>query len=256
MRTTDSTPPPARLRALVVDDEGPARRRLIALLQAHPEVEIIGEASGVAEALVEVHTKQPDVIFLDIQMKPKTGFDLLNALPPSPNPAEVVFVTAFDTYALKAFEAHAVDYLTKPVRAGRLLQTIQRLTRILPAKPSSAPSEDLSPLAPDELIILKDSTQTRIVRVGDIRSIQAEGHFTRIALPRDESFLKHRPFSYWESRLPAALFIRLSRSLLVNKSLITRISTHGRNASQIFFETNAAPLTLSRLEAERVRRLL
>ena len=260
MRTDRPPPPPPRIRALIVDDESPARRRLATLLKAHPEVEIIGEAAGVDEAVVELQTKHPDVIFLDIQMKPKTGFDLLKVLPPSPHPIEVVFVTAFNTYALKAFDAHALDYLTKPVRAGRLQQTIQRLKRVLSAGPKeaegTAPPEDLSLLVADDLVILKDSRQKLIIRVGDICSIQAEGHYTRIMLPQDESFLKHRPFSYWESRLPAPPFVRLSRSLLVNTSLVTRISAQGRNRSEIFFKTAAAPLALSRLEAERIRRLL
>ena len=248
-----------RIRALLVDDESPARRRLTDLLKAHPEVEIIGEAAGVDEAVVEVKAKHPDVIFLDIQMKPKTGFDLLKFLPAPPNQIEVVFVTAFDTYALKAFDAHALDYLTKPVRAGRLQQTIQRLQRILSAKPRemevTTTPEDLSVLVVDDLVVLKDSRQRLIVRVDDICSIQAEGHYTRIMLPQGESFLKHRPFSYWENRLPAPPFVRLSRSLLVNVSRITRISSHGRNRSQLFFITTDATVTLSRLEAERIRRL-
>lgn len=257
---TDSLPlTNTRIRALLVDDESPARRRLTDLLKAHPEVEIIAEAAGVDEAVAEVKAKHPDVIFLDIQMKPKTGFDLLKFLPPPPNQIEVVFVTAFDTHALKAFDAHALDYLTKPVRAGRLQQTIQRLHRILSAKPRevevATSPEDLSLLVADDLVVLKDARQRLIVRVGDICAIQAEGHYTRIMLPQGESFLKHRPFSYWENRLPAPPFVRLSRSLLVNMSRVTRISAQGRNRSQLIFKTTAATVTLSRLEAERIRRL-
>jgi two-component system LytT family response regulator len=259
MRTDSLLLTPPRIRALLVDDESPARRRLTDLLKAHPEVEVIAEASGVDEAVVEMKGKHPDVIFLDIQMKPKTGFDLLKVLPPPPNQIEVVFVTAFDTYALKAFDAHALDYLTKPVRAGRLQETIQRLKRILSAKPGEAEvttsPEDLSLLVVDDLVILKDSRQRLIVRVGDICSIQAEGHHTRIMLPQGESFLKHRPFSYWKSRLPAPPFVRLSRSLLVNMSVVARISAQGRNRSQLCFKTTATTVTLSRLEAERIRRV-
>lgn len=259
MRTDRPPPPDARIRALIVDDESPARRRLAALLKAHPEVEIVGEAAGVDEAVAEAEAKRPDVIFLDIQMKPKTGFELLPLLPESPKPIEVVFVTAYDAYALKAFDAHALDYLTKPVRAARLQQTIQRLKRVLSvgpkeAEPTASP-EDPLPLVADDLVILKDSQQRLIVRVGDICAIQAEGHYTRIMLPQGESFLKHRPFSYWEKRLPAPPFVRLSRSLLANTDLITRISSQGRNKSEMFFKTTAAPLALSRLEAGRIRRL-
>jgi len=260
MRTDRLTPPDVPMRALIVDDESPARRRLAALLKAHPEVEIVGQAAGVDEAVVELESKHPDVIFLDIQMKPKTGFELLKFLPPWPGPIEVVFVTAFDTYALKAFEAHALDYLTKPVRAARLRQTIQRLQAILSVRPkgtrATASPEDASPLVVDDLVVLKDSRQRLIVRVGDICAIQAEGHYTRIALLHGGSFLKHRPFSYWEKRLPAPPFIRLSRSLLVNANLITRIVAHDRNRSDVFFTATAAPLTLSRLETARIRGLL
>jgi two-component system LytT family response regulator len=249
----------ARIRALIVDDESPARRRLASLLKAHPEIEIVGEAGGVDDAVAELEIKRPDVIFLDIQMKPKTGFELLPHLPPSPRTAEVVFVTAYNTYALKAFDNHALDYLTKPVRAARLQQTIQRLQKVLSNRPREAgttvSSEDLSPLVADDLVILKDSRQRLIVRVGDICAVQAEGHYTRILLPQGGNFLKHRPFSYWERRLPAPPFLRLSRSLLVNASLVARVSAQGRNLSQIFFKTTPVPVTLSRLETQRIRRL-
>jgi two-component system LytT family response regulator len=249
-----------RIRALIVDDENPARRRMSELLKAHPEVEIVGEASGVDEAVALLLTGRPDVIFLDIQMKPKSGFALLPHLSDLDGGVEVVFVTAFDSYALKAFEANALAYLTKPVRAARLVQTIDRLKKIAATRPVPAESREVfdetSCFELQDLIVLKDSTRKRIIRVGEIHFVQAEGHFTRIGLPCDETFLKNRPMAYWESRLPGAHFVKLSRSLLVHASLIAQISSQGRNMSQVWFKNTRIPIAISRLETVRIRRFL
>jgi two-component system LytT family response regulator len=126
MNTATRPPTGTMITALIVDDERPARARIRQLLLAHRTVVVTGEAGDVDEAVAVIGEQRPDVIFLDIHMKPRSGFDLLAELPHAGEPIHVVFVTAFDEYAVRAFEANALDYLTKPVRAERLGRSIDR----------------------------------------------------------------------------------------------------------------------------------
>jgi two-component system LytT family response regulator len=251
------------IKTLIVDDESPARKRMRQLLLAHPEILVIGEASDVDEGLELERKHRPDLIFLDVQMKPENGFALLNKLPQRDRPPAIVFVTAHDQYAVKAFEHEALDYLTKPVFAERLARSIQRLkprgtpnAPRRPAAPQTGSAEPAATLAPQDLVLLKDGERSHMAKVVDIRVVEATGHFTRIALEGSQFFVVHRPISYWETRLPKLLFQRISRSLLINRSQVLSFKTVTDNRTHAFLKGLTKPVELSRLEAYRLRHFL
>lgn len=261
MRPTAPPPTEPMITALIVDDERPARARIRQLLLAHRTVVVTGEAGGVDEAVAAIGEHRPDVIFLDIHMKPKTGFELLTQLPQTGAPIHVIFVTAFDEYAVKAFEENALDYLTKPVRAERLSRSIDRLNRLL-SKPEEAlpparsTEQSRTPFAPLDIVLLKDGRITRMVRAASIRYVQARGHMSLLRLEGGEALQIHGSITGWAKRLPTEFFVRVSRGLLINRSLVTGVEAIDRNRSQVFLEGCQNPLAISRLETSRLRKSL
>ena len=263
MSRNSEQPKPPRLRAILVDDESPSRIHLAKRLKAHPEVEIVGQAEDVSSAFDLVCAERPDVIFLDIQMPKENGFALLPKLETvEPQPA-VVFVTAFDEYAIKAFEANALDYLTKPVSAERLAKTILRLNeRIGPAK--GAASETISPpptetakrLEPEDLVLLRERSLSMMVKAREIAAIESQGDYTRIFLSEEKILMMKQPLSLWESQLPADLFTKVSRSLLVNRKSVAKMERKNLLSWDLYLEGTKAPITLSNLESKRLRQLI
>ncbi len=262
MNAARATLPPKAIRAILVDDESLLRQHLRERLERHPEIIIVGEAHNVQSAVELVAATRPDIIFLDVQMPPDNGFDLLPRLEHiDPFPA-VVFVTAFDRHALRAFEVNALDYLTKPVHPDRLAQTVARLQRALsqphagavarPAPVSSRAPE--TPLEAADLVRLQDGSYLRFVEAGRIAAAQSQGDYTRILAAGGKPVMIKSTLSHWEARLPVGLFFRISRSLLVNCQQIQQVSRLHRERTQVFFRDIAEPLTLSRLEFSRLRR--
>ncbi len=264
MNAARTTIPPRAIRAILVDDESLLRQHLRKRLERHPEMVIVGEADSVQSAVELVAATRPEVIFLDVQMPPDNGFDLLPRLQHiDPLPA-VVFVTAFDRYALRAFEVHALDYLTKPVHPDRLALTVARLQRALrqPHRGAAASPAPIHPPAPEtpleaaDLVQLQDGNYQRFVEAGRIAAAQSLGDYTRILAAGGKPVMIKSTLSHWEARLPAGLFSRISRSLLVNRTQIQQVSRLDREKTQVFFKEIAEPLTLSRLESSRLRRLV
>ena len=263
MSGNSEQPKPPRLRAILVDDESPSRIHLAKRLKAHPEVEIVGQAEDVSSAFDLVCAERPDVIFLDIQMPKENGFALLPKLETvEPQPA-VVFVTAFDEYAIRAFEANALDYLTKPVSAERLAKTILRLNeRIGPAK--GAASETISPpptetakrLEPEDLVLLRERSLSMMVKAREIAAIESQGDYTRIFLSEEKILMMKQPLSLWESQLPADLFTKVSRSLLVNRKSVAKMERKNLLSWDLYLEGTKAPITLSNLESKRLRQVI
>jgi two-component system LytT family response regulator len=261
MNTSSLTLPPKALRAILVDDESLLRRDLRDRLKQHPEIVIVGEARNVQSAVELVVATRPEIIFLDVQMPPDNGFDLLPRLEHiDPLPA-VVFVTAFDRYALRAFEVHALDYLTKPVHPDRLAQTVSRLQRTLslPNAGVAASPALVPPLVPEtplevaDMVRLQDGRYLRFVEAGRIAVALSQGDYTRILAAGGKPVMIKSTLSYWEARLPAGLFSRISRGLLVNCQQIQHVSRLDREKTKVFFKDIAEPLTLSRLEFSRLR---
>lgn len=231
------------LSALIVDDERLARRELVALLAAHPEVTVIGEAASVDEAAPLVARLDPDVVFLDIQMPRRSGFELLAA---SDVRGRIVFVTAHDVHAIRAFEVNALDYLMKPVHPERLAQTIARLRAALP---DAAPSNQLEL---DDHLFLTEGRAARFVRVRSIVCIRGADDYTELLVADGVTLLSPRPLKDWETRLPERTFVRVHRTAIVNLEHVERVAPAG-DAFRVHLRGAAEPVPMSRRHAARLR---
>lgn len=204
-------------RAIIVDDEAVARRHLTTLLSNHPIIDLAGEAGSVSQAIRLFAEVRPELIFLDINLGVRTGFDLLNELAYLP---KVIFLTAFSDFAVRAFELNAVDYLMKPVFPERLALALGRLN-----PPAGATAENRSPVPAaspkatgkiSSLFLPTDAGQ-RYVQVDRISLIRANGNYSWVSLVDSKRpVLVYRTLSQWSEILPAHPFIRASRSLIVN----------------------------------------
>jgi two-component system LytT family response regulator len=245
------------LSAIVVDDERLARRELIRLLGVHPEIAISGEASSVDEAAALVGAVDPDVVFLDIQMPRRSGFELLDAAEVR---GRVVFVTAHDVHALRAFEVNALDYLLKPVHPARLATTIARLLAAEPGFAAPAPAAGPAPapagegrLELDDHLFLPAGRAARFVRVRTIVCIRGAGDYSELALADGKQLLSARSLKEWAARLPPA-FVRVHRSAIVNLDHVERVEREG-NDLRLHLRGSAEPVPLSRRHAQRLRGL-
>lgn len=187
------------MKALIVDDERIARQELRRLLARHADIEIAGEAQNAQEALDLIPKLAPDVVFLDVQMPEMTGFEMLARLEDVP---QIIFTTAYDEYALRAFEVSALDYLLKPVAPARLAAAVARL------KPRSAPPRL-------EQVFVRDGERCWLVRVADIFLLESEGNYTRLCFKKERPLIP-RSLAALEARLDAAVFFRANRSQVVN----------------------------------------
>ncbi|WGG49097.1 LytTR family DNA-binding domain-containing protein [Rugamonas sp. DEMB1] len=199
------------IRALLVDDERLARAELRRLLVAHPEVEIVGEAVNAADALAQIAALRPELIFLDVQMPGGSGFDLLAALDTAP---QVIFTTAFDQYAIRAFEVSALDYLPKPIQAARLAAALQR------AGAGPGPAQTAAP-AWGKLFI-KDGERCWFVGLEQIRLFESEGNYTRVYFDGERPLML-RSLSQLEEKLEPARFFRASRRHIVNLDFVRQV---------------------------------
>ena len=258
MNRSSERPTPPRLRAILVDDEPLARIHLASRLKEHPEIEIVGEAEDVSSAVSLISSEKPDVIFLDIQMPKKNGFALLPKLEAiDPQPA-VIFVTAFDEYAIKAFEANALDYLTKPVSAGRLAKTMLRLNKQLVSQTGISPPtiETGKRLKTEDLVLLREKSLTMMVKTREIAAIDSQGDYTRIHLCEGKILMMKQTLAIWESQLPADLFAKVSRSLLVNRKSVARMERKNLLSWDLYLAGAKESITLSNLESKRLREVL
>jgi two-component system, LytTR family, response regulator len=233
-----------RLSALIVDDERLARQELRTLLALHPEVEVRGEAASVDEAARQLAREQPDVIFLDIQMPGESGFDLFARAPVA---ARVVFVTAHDDHALRAFEVNALDYLLKPVAPARLAATIARL------REDAGADRPARRLEYGDFVFLPVDGRSRFLRVNQIVSIAAAGDATVVSTADGLRGRVPRSLRSWEERLPPKQFVRIHREALVNLQFVERIEEWSHEAYQVHLRGQPSPLTLSRRYAGRLK---
>lgn len=205
------------MKALLIDDERLARSELRRLLRAHPEIEIVGEAANAVQAAEKIATFKPDLIFLDVQMPGRTGFELLAALPDAPR---VIFTTAYDQYALKAFDFGALDYLLKPIEPARLAQAIVRLQSSDGSAETSGAGEGV--LGENDQVFLKDGDRCWLVRLSDIRLLESEGNYARVYFAENRPLIP-RSLQTLETRLDPQLFFRVSRQHIINLRAIGKI---------------------------------
>jgi len=254
------------ISALLVDDEPRANEMMRKLLAAHAEIEIIGVAENVAEARRFLEATPPDVVFLDIDMPGDSGLDLLVSVPDA---TQVVFVTASDKHAVRAFAAAALDYLVKPVDPERLADTVARVHRHVAGKrvaddPDTDDPDTDEPDAAEVLEIdaavsmpLAGKTTLSVVNVSDICWIESLRNYTRVALKSPQGVLLYnRRLSHWDTILPTDDFARVGRSHIVQVATVNQIEWKSRNETVVTFDEGAAPLTLGRVAAKRLREIL
>lgn len=249
-----------KIRTLIVDDEPLARERLVQWLRLEPELELLGECADGRAAVDAIQREKPDLLFLDVQLPELDGFGVLSALGGEPLPA-VVFVTAYDQFAVKAFEAHAVDYLLKPFDRERLQTALRRaLARIQPAQTGALQTQLaalLADLKPDakfsDRLAIKSDGRVILVRLGDIDWIEAADNYVNIHAGAAAHLLRETMQSL-EDRLPTKQFLRISRSVIVNVDRIKELQPlfHGEYAVLL---RNGEKLTLSRGYRDKLREL-
>ncbi|MDR1865436.1 MAG: LytTR family transcriptional regulator DNA-binding domain-containing protein [Bacteroidales bacterium] len=227
------------VRIIIVDDEAPARDLIRYYLQPYPDADIAGEADNGFDAMKLIREQQPQLVFLDVQMPKLTGFEMLELLD---NPPEIIFSTAFDQYAIRAFELNAVDYLLKPYSKERFDAAMQKaLSRIA----SEAPVPDAlhalkntGAALPDALtrIAVKDRQQIHVISIHDIDFIEADGDYVKLHTAKN-TFLKEKTMKYFEQNLPAQQFIRIHRSYIVNVNEVSKIELYEKESYRVYLKS-------------------
>jgi two-component system, LytTR family, response regulator len=234
-----------KYKAIIVDDERLARRDLLSLLAAYPSIEVVGEADGVGSAVKLINENEPDIIFLDIQMPGESGFELLEKVDLK---AHVIFVTAFDEYAIRAFDVDAIDYLLKPINPARLQTTIERLE-----KEPIIPSDSQRRLRYEDVMFLTINTHLKFLKVSSILCIQAAGDYSEIATAEGKKGLIQKSMSEWEERLPENNFCRIHRSIIINLEYVSRVEEWFKNSYHVYLKGIDTPFTMSRRYAAIIR---
>ncbi len=250
-------PHPSPHRALLIDDETTARADLRAKLTVHPEVTIVGEAATVRSARELLTHSDYDLVFLDIQLIGGNSFELVPDVQPG---ARIVFATAYDTYALRAFEINALDYLLKPVAAVRLAEALRRLTAA-PAAGDTA-EESASETLPgpalrlDDTLYLRSGLRARFVAVTEISVITAHDNYSDVHLGDGSKIFLRKSLKAWEDTLPATHFMRVHRTQIVNLARVTRYQRDGDEHTLLFVDGAAEPVSASRYRWSDLRERL
>lgn len=246
---------PSPLRTLVVDDERLARTELRRLLEPHEPVQVVGEAANADEAESAIRTHDPDLLFLDVQMPGDSGFDLLERLDAVPY---VVFVTAYDEYAIRAFEVNALDYLVKPVEPERLraaVETVQERSEGVAPSALAADDEEGDPvLTADDRVFVKDGDRCWFVKLADVRMFEAAGNYTRLYFEHEEPLI-HRSLSYLEDRLDPDQFFRASRQHILNLDWVDDVTPWSKGKLKVTLE-DGTEIELSRRRSRAFREQL
>jgi two-component system LytT family response regulator len=240
------------MKAIIVDDERLARNELKRLLENFPQIEVIGEAANTDEAAALLEKEQPDVLFLDIQMPGKTGFEWLESwdgfLP------EVIFTTAFDEYALKAFEVNALNYVLKPIELTRLSESIQKLEKrqIQHAKSTATTTHVLGAM---DQIFVKDGERCWFVRLDRVRLCESMGNYVRLFFD-DHKPLVLKSLNALEERLDPKVFFRANRKHIINLNYIDKIEPWFSGGLQVTLSGKGEKIEISRRQSIRFKELL
>jgi two-component system LytT family response regulator len=206
------------MKALIIDDERLARKELVSLLQDFKSVEVVGEALNADDAYEKINHLQPDLLFLDIQMPGKTGFELLEMLDSVP---QVIFTTAYDEYALKAFDVNALDYLLKPVQKERLQESLKKVTERA-ARSSNSGQEAVPRLGVEDQVFVKDGDKCWFVKLSEVRLFESEGNYIKVYF-EDNRPMIHKSLNALDEKLDNRSFFRASRKHIINLSWIEKI---------------------------------
>ncbi|MBK8856192.1 MAG: response regulator transcription factor [Opitutaceae bacterium] len=235
------------MKALLIDDERLARNELRRLLAVFPAITIVGEATNAKQAHEQIATLKPDLLFLDVQMPGETGMQLLESLePPAP---EVIFTTAYDEFAVKAFELNALDYLLKPVDPARLAAAVERLQVKIRGTPAAV--EKAAPLAAEDKVFVREGDRCWFVEVKQIRLLESEGNYTRVHFDDAQPQL-FRSLNAMEERLDPKYFFRANRRQIINLAWIEKIEPWFSGGLLVQLK-GGAKIELSRRQAQEFR---
>jgi len=243
-----------KIGALIVDDEDLARHIIRELLATHPEIEILAECVNGFEAVKAFAGQKPDLIFLDVQMPKLTGFDVLELIGPD---VSVIFTTAYDQYAMRAFEVHAVDYLLKPIGRGRFEAALERAKSRLGEKMPVAHELAAAARPPQqflERLVVKDGTKVTLIPVAKLDYVEAQDDYVAMA-SQGKKHLKQQTIASLEACLNPVSFVRIHRSYIVNLERVMRIEPYGKD-SRLAILTDGTRLPVSRAGYARLQALL
>ena len=207
-------------KAIIIDDERLARNELKKLLQEFPEVEVIGEAANANEGIEKIESLNPDLVFLDIQMPGKSGFDMLTQIERAPH---VIFVTAYDEYALKAFEVNALDYLMKPVEPKRLADALLKVKQKDEEELLSYNNRGL--LHENDQVFVKDGERCWFVKLSDVRLFESVGNYAKVFFGNNKPLIL-KSLNALEERLDEKVFFRANRKHIINLRMIDKIEPY------------------------------
>ena len=210
------------IKAIIIDDERLARNELKKLLQDHADIEVIEEAANVDDGIEKIETLNPDLIFLDIQMPGKTGFDLLAEVEKAP---KVIFTTAYDEYAIKAFEVNALDYLLKPIEPKRLADAIQKLQAEIFKENVGINGVNRGPLTEFDQVFVKDGERCWFVKLGEIRLFESVGNYAKVFFGTQKPLIL-KSLNSLEERLDDRMFFRANRKHIINLRWIEKIEPY------------------------------
>lgn len=233
------------LRTLIIDDESAAREEVNWLLQSHPNVSVVGEAATFNQAREKLQSTDYDLVLLDIQLVGGTGFDLVPFVRAG---ADVIFITAYDQFALRAFEVNALDYLLKPLSAARFAAALARVVAppdnvVAEIEPTAQPVMDLN--LNDRVLVKLDSSTEKFIRLDEISSVSASQNYTQVVLDSGEKLFVRRTMKAWEDLLPPDAFGRVHRTVIVALGQIERIVRHSRVSFELYLrgQTDALPVS-------------
>lgn len=236
------------MRALLVDDERLARVELTKLLEKFPEIEIVGEASNGEEAIDKIEELNPELVFLDIQMPGMTGFEVLEHLHVVP---QIIFVTAYDEYALKAFEANALDYILKPVELTRLEKAI---SKVIEQKEEEGLNTSTEKLSYESQIFIKDGEKCWFVKMDKVRMFESEGNYVRLYF-EDSKPMILKSLNNLEKRLSDKEFFRISRKYIINLTWIEKVEAWFNGGLRVTLKSGEK-LEISRRQTSRFKELM
>jgi two-component system, LytTR family, response regulator len=239
------------MKAIIIDDERLARKELRSLLNKYHEIDVVDECANAEEAIESISNNHPDIIFLDIQMPGMNGFELLNELDRVP---KVIFVTAYDDYAIKAFEVNALDYLLKPVNPERLEDAINKVVKSKINIPQHIPQDDQKKLSENDQIFLKDGEKCWFVTLKDVRMFESEGNYVRVYFNEFKPLIL-KSLNSLEERLDQKVFFRANRKFIINLKWVSSIENWFNGGLQVQLK-GGERIEISRRQAARFRDLM
>lgn len=237
------------MKVLVVDDSRLARNELKRLIKEIDNIQVIGEAANAMDAREKIESEKPDLVFLDIQMPGKNGFELLEELEYVP---EIIFTTAYDEYALKAFEYNALDYLQKPVQKDRLVGAVGKVSEILKKKTEEADNEER--MGEHDQVFVKDGDKCWFVQLSNVRLFEVDGNYTKLYFDEHKPMIP-RTLNYLESRLDPKTFFRANRQQMINLKWVEKIVPWFSGSIKIYMK-GGHEVDVSRRQTQRFKELM